>query len=135
MPSMELYLDEDVPIQLADLLKARGLIVHLPKETGTVSRADSIHLQVCSRRHWVIVTQNRRDFRRLHWLWMTLNHWKVLRRAHGGILTVFEQEPALPEKWAPAIEDLLQRQMTLQGLMYMWRPSKQQWESQLVSFM
>ncbi len=135
MPVEHVYLDEDVPFQLADLLGANGVVVHLPREIDTVSAADPIHLQRCARERWVLITQNRRDFRRLHWLWMTFHQWQILPQPHGGILTLHEQEPALPIEWAPAIHELLESRQQFDGLMFMWRKSSGRWESQPVAFM
>ena len=72
MPDEELYFDEDVPHELAGLLRGMGRTVHLPRDVGTLSAPDAVHLRTSKRRGWVPVTQNRRDIRRLHWLWMNL---------------------------------------------------------------
>ena len=135
MPVEHVYLDEDVPLQIGDLLKARGFTVHLPRDSGTVSAADAVHLERCSREGWVLITQNRRDFRRLHALWMTLNYWRILPQPHGGILTVYEQDPLLPTEWAPAIDELLQGRQRLDGAMFMWRRSSREWQPQPMTFM
>ncbi|MBI4641675.1 MAG: DUF5615 family PIN-like protein [Candidatus Tectomicrobia bacterium] len=131
----EVYFDEDVPSLLADQLRDLGLIVHIPQEVGTVSADDPVHLRVSTRQGWAIVTQNRRDFRRLHWLWTTFHQWGVLPQPHSGILTVYEQDPVLPQEWAPAIHQLLQRQTNLSGTMHMWRHSSRRWEIQPAIFM
>jgi hypothetical protein len=129
-----IYLDEDVPRQLGDLLSNNGITVHLPQEIGAVAADDPVHLERCASQGWALVTQNRRDFRRLHWIWMTFHYWGIIGQPHSGIITIREQRPAMIDVWAPAIIELLQGQPSLQGLMYMWRPSSGKWDLQPVSF-
>jgi hypothetical protein len=131
----QLYLDENVPLQLAVLLMDKGIMVHLPQDVGTVSAADSVHLYRCSTEGWTLVTQDRRDFRRLHWIWMTLYYWGVVPRPHGGIITILENEPVIPQNWVSAIQALLQQHPTLTGLMFMWHPASGEWQMQPVAFM
>lgn len=44
MQEEQIYFDEDVPLQLAGLLRASGITVHLPREVGTISADDPVHL-------------------------------------------------------------------------------------------
>ncbi|MBI4289756.1 MAG: DUF5615 family PIN-like protein [Chloroflexi bacterium] len=127
-------MDEDVPLQLGDLLRSRGLVVHLPPEVGAQSAADPVQLQKCTAKGWILITQNRRHFGRLHWLWMTFHSWGVLPSPHCGILTVYEQDPLLPEQLAPAISMLIEKQTTMRGTMWMWQSSRGQWKIQPVAF-
>ena len=135
MPEQQVYLDEDVPRQLGKLLKDEGVVVHLPQEIETIAAADPIHLRECASHGWVLITNNRRDFRRLHWLWMVFHYWGVIPNIHSGILTTYEASPLLPVEWASAILDLLGDQVSLCGLMFMWRRSSKKWEPQSVAFM
>lgn len=125
------YLDEDVPVRLSDELRALGIPVQLAKDVLPLGTDDATQLKQCADDAFVMVTLNRKDFQRLHWLWMSLNSWNVLNRVHAGILTVWEQAPALPAEWAPAINDLLRREENnLPGTMWMWSPSKKTWRPQ-----
>ncbi len=134
MASGDVYLDECIPANLARLLIARGLTVHRPAQTGAVSIPDSIHLATCATQGWVLITQNRRDFRRLRWLWTALHNWGVLSQPHAGILTSHEQVTGRVADWALAIEVFLQQQ-TLQGEMYRWRPTSGQWDREPAALM
>ncbi len=130
MPVVHVYLDEDVPLQLAGLLTAYGAIVHHPSEIGALKAADPIHLQRCAQERWVLITQNRKDLFRLHGLWMTLHYWQIIAQPHSGILTVFRQ--ILPSEWAPAIRQLLEQHDSLDGLMFAWQDSTGEWLPQRV---
>jgi len=129
VPPIEIYLDDCVAPELARLLRDARVGVHLPVEVGTAGVSDSAHLMTCMRGGWVLVTQNRRDFRRLHWLWTALSDWGLLPQ-HPGILTIHEQTAAGHRAWAAAIIDLLQQQPNLQGQMYRWRPASGQWDAE-----
>ena len=133
MATDEVCLDEDVPRWLGELLTAQGFTAHLLDEIGTRSQSDAVQLRECTVRGWVLITRNRRDFQRLHALWTTLHIWGVLERPHTGVITVYETEPVSAAAWAIAIHDLLRRTPTLQGRMYMWRPSTGEWEIQTVA--
>ncbi|GEM_PF-584692 len=133
-----LFLDEDVSVELATLLRDQGLEVHTVQEVGIRSVPDAVILQKCIDEGWILITRNRRDFRRLHWLWMTFNRWRLLSKPHSGILTIYEgaQSPSpLPEEWTQAILRLLEETPNFDGLMFVWRPSTQQWETQPEQFM
>jgi len=130
----ELFLDEDVPPDLGDILEREGLAVHTVSGLRVFGAIDAAHLKRCVDNKWVLVTQNRRDFRRLHWLWTTFVAWGILPTHHSGILTVREQVPLRVEQWALAITELMRESQGLDGAMYMWRPSTSQWERQEPSF-
>jgi hypothetical protein len=130
MPPATVYLDECVSWEIGHLLSARGVHVHLPREEGTLHASDPAQLMTCMRSEWVLVTQNRRDFRRLHWLWTALYDWGLLPGPHAGILTIHEQVVARYPEWATAIVDLLQEQPRVSGRMYRWRPASRQWDAE-----
>jgi len=126
------YLDDDVPDEVGIVLAGRGVQAHLPGESGTAGAPDPVHLKTCADHGWTLITFNRRDFRRLHWLWEALRAWGVIAQSHAGILTAHEQRPA-PE-WAAAIADILQQER-LEGKMFQWRPSTRAWDPEPVRFM
>ncbi|MCX6023213.1 MAG: DUF5615 family PIN-like protein [Chloroflexi bacterium] len=134
MPTREDFCDEDVPTDVVLYLRDRGHQVALAREMGTGGESDALQLQMCANRKWVLITQNRRDFRRLHALWMTLGLWDVLTRDHGGILTIYEQEQRAPEIWAEALDEMLQQEeISLQGKMFLWRRSTRLWELESIA--
>ena len=135
MPIEHLYFDEDMSQELGDILRRMGYIVHTVEELEVRSEDDSTHLRISTEREWILLTQNRKDFRRLHWLWMTFYNWGVLQEPHGGILTIYQQRSDLLVEWATAIDEFLQPRDTLKGKMYMWRPSRNRWDEDPVRFM
>ena len=62
---IELYLDEDVSVLLADLLQARGFAVATTQEAGQVGRTDLEQLAYAVSQQRTLVTHNRADFERL----------------------------------------------------------------------
>ena len=130
-----LYLDEDMSQDMGDILRGMGYTVHTVDEVGARSEDDSTHLRISTERGWVLITQNRKDFRRLHWLWTTFYNWGVLPQAHGGILTIYQQRPELTADWAESVHEFLQVREHIRGEMYMWRPSLSEWEREPVKFM
>ena len=130
-----LYFDEDVPHELEGLLQGMGHTVHTVDEMHARSEDDSTHLRISTESGWVLITQNRRDFRRLHWLWTTFYNWGVLPQAHGGILTIYRHRPELRAEWAASIHEFLQIRDHIRGEMYMWRPSQNGWDREPVRFM
>ena len=87
----QLYFDENMPREMADILRGMGYTVHTAEEIGSRSEDDSTHLRISTEREWVLITQNRKDFRRLHWLWTTFYKWGVLQEEHSGILTIYRE--------------------------------------------
>ena len=62
---IELYLDEDVSVLLADLLKARGFAVTTTQAASQVGRSDSEQLAYAVSQRRTLVTHNRADFEHL----------------------------------------------------------------------
>jgi hypothetical protein len=133
--NIHIYFDEDVSVLMATDLRNAGIMVHLPREIGALSARDPAHLQASTNQGWILVTHNRRDFRRLHWLWMTFYSWGIISQPHSGILTIYEAERTMTDHWPAAITQFLRNRTSLTGLMYMWRPSTNGWEREPVAFM
>ena len=130
-----LYFDEDMSQEMEGFLRGMGYTVHTVEDMGARSEDDSTQLRISTEREWVLITQNRKDFRRLHWLWTTLYKWGILPQEHGGILTIYRQSPELTAEWAAAIHDFLQGREHIRGEMHMWRPSLSEWEREPVKLM
>jgi predicted nuclease of predicted toxin-antitoxin system len=75
-----LYLDQDVPVQLAGMLRAQGVDVLTTLEVGALGQDDPDQLATAVAADRAIVTHNRLDFERLH--------AKYLRegQSHPGII-------------------------------------------------
>ena len=63
---VNLYLDEDVNILLASLLRARSIVVITTLECGLLGTDDRRQLQFASSRGAAVVTHNRIDFENLY---------------------------------------------------------------------
>ncbi len=77
---IRLYLDEDVSVFLAQLLRPHGFEVLTTREAQNLGSSDAAQLQFASARQHAILTHNRCDFEQLH--------EAALRdhRTHAGIL-------------------------------------------------
>ena len=130
-----LYFDENMPQEMESILRGMGYTVHTVEEMGARSEDDSTHLRISTEQGWVLITQNRKDFRRLHWLWTTFYNWGVLSQAHCGVLTIYQQRHELTAEWAASIHDFLQGRDQINGEMHMWRPSQSRWDEEPVKLM
>jgi predicted nuclease of predicted toxin-antitoxin system len=62
---VELYLDEDVDVLVADLLRARGFEVTTARESGQLRKSDAEQLAYAVRQRKALLTHNRGDFEAL----------------------------------------------------------------------
>lgn len=62
---IELYLDEDVDVLVADLLRKRGYSVLTARDAGALGRTDQEQLAYAVRQQRTLLTHNRVDFERL----------------------------------------------------------------------
>jgi predicted nuclease of predicted toxin-antitoxin system len=63
---IELYLDEDVDVLVADLLRARGFSVVTTRDAGNLHAHDDVQLAFAVQERRTLLTHNRVDFERLH---------------------------------------------------------------------
>ena len=77
---MRFYLDEDVDVGLARLLRAKGHDAETTDEAGNKSASDESQLVYAMQQEAVLISHNRRHFRRLHRAWMTTG------KQHAGII-------------------------------------------------
>lgn len=75
-----LYLDQDVPVQLAGMLRERGIDVLTTLEAGVLGQSDAEQLTDAVTAGRVMVTHNRSDFEGLHSEYLTIG------RSHHGII-------------------------------------------------
>lgn len=59
---IEFYLDEDVSMLVADLIRARGFVIKTTQESGQGGRSDEEQLKYAVSRKATLVTHNRADF-------------------------------------------------------------------------
>lgn len=62
---IRLYLDEDVNVLVADLLKAKGFDVLTVRDAGQLQASDEKQLIYAVNQQRALVTHNRRDFEEL----------------------------------------------------------------------
>lgn len=62
---IKLYLDEDVDVLIADLIRSHGFQVVTTNEAGRKGKSDAEQLEFAASQGWVIVTNNRLDFEEL----------------------------------------------------------------------
>lgn len=62
---LELYLDEDVSVLLAELIRARGFVAETTVEAGNLGKSDEEQLQYAINQEKVLLTHNRVDFENL----------------------------------------------------------------------
>jgi hypothetical protein len=62
---IELYLDEDVDVLVADLIRAQGFIASTTREAGLLGRGDPEQLAHAIARQMTIVTHNRTHYEAL----------------------------------------------------------------------
>jgi predicted nuclease of predicted toxin-antitoxin system len=77
---MTFYLDEDVDIALSDFLHAQGHDVETTLGAGKRGAEDDAQLEYAAKQNAILITHNRRHFRRLHKDWIESNKY------HAGII-------------------------------------------------
>lgn len=77
---IELYLDEDVDILVADLVRARGFEAATARDAGQLRSSDAEQLAYAARHRKTLVTHNRGDFEAL------ARQYSAAGRTHYGII-------------------------------------------------
>jgi predicted nuclease of predicted toxin-antitoxin system len=77
---IEVYLDEDVDVLVADLLRARGFIAETTRDAGNRGASDSSQLSYAVSAQKTLLTHNREDFEALATSYFTAG------QAHCGII-------------------------------------------------
>src|SRR3954452_8141492 len=75
-----LYLDEDVDVLVASLLRARGLQMTATRDAGQLQQSDANQLMFAADEGMVLVTHNRSDFEALARLYFNNG------QSHAGII-------------------------------------------------
>jgi len=80
MPAVSLYLDEDVRVLLAEVLRSRGHSATHALEVGRCGKSDEEQLIYAARRKMAILTHNVRDFAVLD------KSHRLQNKNHSGII-------------------------------------------------
>ena len=84
---IELYLDEDVDVLVADLVRARGFAVLTTVEAGQRGNSDAAQLAYAVEQHKTLLTHNRADFEGL------AHAYYVAGQQHYGIIVAVRRPP------------------------------------------
>lgn len=84
---IELYLDEDVSVLIADLLRARGFSASTTVEAGNRGFSDREQLEYAIAQRRTLLTHNRADFEKL------AKEFFSEQRTHGGIIIAVRRLP------------------------------------------
>ncbi|HJQ68106.1 MAG TPA: DUF5615 family PIN-like protein [Blastocatellia bacterium] len=84
---IELYLDEDVDVLVADLLRARGFKSTTTQEAGQLGKGDDEQLVYAVTQHKTFFTHNRNDFERI------AEEYFATRKEHNGIIIGVRRQP------------------------------------------
>jgi len=82
-----LYLDEDVPVQVAEILRGHGYDVRTARDEGMLGTSDTEQLTFATQQGRVFVTHNRTDFEKL-----AVQYFED-GRTHGGIICAVRRPP------------------------------------------
>lgn len=90
---IRLYIDEDsMSRDLVRALRARGVDVTTALDEGMVGREDQEHLEYAAGQGRVLYSFNRRDFYRLHTLYLAQG------KTHAGIILAHQQRYSIGEQ-------------------------------------
>ncbi|HKI05090.1 MAG TPA: DUF5615 family PIN-like protein [Thermoanaerobaculia bacterium] len=84
---IELYLDEDVDVLVADLLRARGFVAVTTLEAGRLRATDADQLAFAADQRNAFLTHNRADFEAL------ARGYFAEGRSHNGIIIAVRRPP------------------------------------------
>jgi hypothetical protein len=114
-----LYLDENVALELAALLRAKGHAVATTVEERRLGAPDPHQLLHAVARNWTFVTHNRHDFRLLHTAWhLWSNEWGSAH-PHAGILVLEQMRWRSLADLAQVIHDFVsEREEELAGMLF-----------------
>ena len=82
-----LYLNENVAVRLVTLLSQRGIQAVHTLSVGNKGASDEVQLEYAASQGYILLTHNRRHFRRLH------NVWIEKGKDHAGMIVVSYAEP------------------------------------------
>lgn len=89
---MRFYLDEDVDVELAAFLRSQDHDTETTSEAGNRGAEDQYQLTYATRQNAILITHNRRHFRRLH------REWIQSGRYHAGLVLTRHLPPGELER-------------------------------------
>lgn len=98
---IKLYLDEDVSVLVAELLRPHGFDILSTRDANNLGKADRSQLLFATEQQRTILTHNRSDFENLHRAWL------AEQQPHAGIIVANRRASA---------SDLTRRVMKLLNL-------------------
>ena len=84
---IELYLDEDVDVLIADLVRARGFVAITTQEAGQLQSSDAMQLAYAVHQRKTFLTHNRADFETLAQAYFAAG------QTHYGIIIAVRRSP------------------------------------------
>jgi hypothetical protein len=84
---IDLYLDEDVSVLVADLVRARGFTALTARDAGQLHVSDADQLAYAVSQHKTLLTHNRADFEALAQTYYTTG------QSHKGIIIAVRHPP------------------------------------------
>ncbi len=84
---IELYLDEDVHVIIADLLQGRGFVATTARDEGQLEKMDEEQLAYAVSQHKTLLTHNRHDFEAL------AREYAAAGEMHYGIILAVRYPP------------------------------------------
>lgn len=84
---IDLYLDEDVDVLVAALLRSRGFAVSTTRDAHRLGTTDEEQLAYAATHEKTILTHNRVDFESL------VRHYFILQKPHAGIIIAVRHPP------------------------------------------
>lgn len=84
---IELYLDEDVSVVVADLVQARGFAALTTRDAGQLNKSDREQMDYAVREQKTLLTHNRYDFERL------AQEYFAAGKSHCGIIISVRRSP------------------------------------------
>ncbi len=83
----KVYLDEDVDLIVADMLRSQGFSALTAQDAGRKGKIDADQLEFAVQNGMVVLTHNRIDFERL-----AVEYYE-LDRDHAGIILAIQRQP------------------------------------------
>ena len=90
---IELYLDEDVDVLVADLVRARGFQATTTQDAGQVGKNDAEQLVYAVSQQRTLLTHNRADFEAL------AQQYLAAGQTHYGIIIAVRRPPYEIARW------------------------------------
>lgn len=84
---IEIYLDEDVDVLIAELLRSHGFVALTARDTGMLGQDDDDHLEYAVGQSKAVLTHNRVDFENL------AKDYVATGRMHYGIILAGRRSP------------------------------------------